>query len=107
MFDYYVTYTIVNEEYLPMTSYRQGEMFEKEDKQSKEEQKEAFSKMCSSHSQLRQKCLKGDPIVGTLGEPYGKFNYYLTYTAPKVKCLLISNYRQGEEFEEEDGQGKK
>lgn len=42
-----------------------------------------------SQSQLRQKCLKGNLTVGTLGESSEKFDYYVTYTAARVEYLPI------------------
>lgn len=45
--------------------------------------------------------------MGTLGEPFRKFDYNITYTAPKVECLPVENYKWEEEFEGESGQEKK
>lgn len=49
--------------------------------------------------------LEGDSSIGTLREPSSKFNYFVTYNAPKVEWLLVSSYGLGKEFKEEDRKG--
>lgn len=64
----------------------------------KEDQHSVFDRVTYPKKKpTRKKSLKlrfkeGDPIVGTLGQPSGKFNYYVVYARPPHLGIDVKNF---------------